>query len=169
MLYRRSLPAIAMLTLTLALLGTVPLRAEQQEPLSAAELDRFIGDWPGFVAWSEDADDEATSERWLRDRGWQPERFFYVAARVSAGLVELEAGGRGEQADDGFEQQRAAIQQSPHLSAEQKEQLIEQLDRQRDGAAESAMAPTGQQPSAAELALIESRRDKLQQILRIDY
>ncbi len=169
MLYRRSLPAIAMLTLTLALFGPVPLPAEQQEPLSAAELDRFIGDWPDFVAWSEAADDEATPERWLRDRGWLAERFFYVTARVSAGLVELESGGRGAQAGGGFEQQRAAIQQSPHLSAEQKEQLIERLDRQRDGTAESEVASTGRQPSAAELALIESRRDKLQQILRIDY
>ena len=169
MLYRRSLPAIAMLTLMLALLAGVPLRAEQQEPLSAAELDRFIGDWPDFVAWSDGTDVEAATERWLGDRGWLPERFFYVAARASAGLVELEAGGRGEQAGGGIEQQRAAIQQSPHLSDEQKEQLIERLDRQRDGAAESAVASTGRQLSAAELALIESRRDKLQRILRIDY
>ncbi|TVQ38828.1 MAG: hypothetical protein EA384_07930 [Spirochaetaceae bacterium] len=159
---------VPFLLLIMLPLPAVPHDHEQlQTPFSAAEIERFIEDWPDFVTWA--GMGEAAVERGLAGRGWHTGRFYYVANQVSAGLVQLEEAERLSQAAEELEQQRAAIRQSPHLTDEQKEQMITRLGRQPAASTPAPAGEAGHAVDSAELLLIHAWRDELKRVLRIDY
>jgi hypothetical protein len=174
---KRSLvSALGVLLLSLMVLHPAP--GGQPEPFTAAELDSFIRDWPRFVQWARQSRIEATAdgsipdtidysletEQFLRRRGWEPERFFYVAGNSSSALLVIDA--RDAVATRELEQQRAIILESPHLTPAQKAEMIESIDRTIEG-----LLPTGSVSDipASEIDLVFDRRQQLRRVLELDY
>ena len=99
---------LAALILLAAPLGAAAAPAGPK-PMAQAELDKFLADLPAFAKWMEGdgqalarqekpaqgqaARLTAEARRRFREMGWEPERFFHLLDRVTAGYLYLQLGG----------------------------------------------------------------------------
>ncbi len=161
--------------LLLAVLLTLAVTVSaQQEPFTSGELDRFIRDWPEFIAWSEargeaiQAEDfsdfssvytyTSDMEQFLEQRGWSADRFFYVATQTSTGLMALELSAQMPGMIQELERQRDQIRETPYFTPEQKDEMIAGLD---EAIAQWSQVEFGDKMPASEMQLISARRDEL--------
>ncbi len=160
-------------------LAAVPAAAGQP-PFNEAELNKFAAEWPLFVRWAhqkgeafEKIKDPSAMQaaalgqevkNYLQNRGWQPERFFYVASHVAAGLMAAEAGPASTQAAVQLEAQRQVILNNPQLSEVQKKQILAQIDQAIAEAKKADQTAAAEIP-AQEMSLIQTHRQRLLAII----
>ncbi|MBF0270753.1 MAG: hypothetical protein HQL98_01590 [Magnetococcales bacterium] len=108
----------------------------EQKPFSKTELDRFLADYPGFTEWLSKQHAMSPMSRnnpWvmsglrfnpafsaqLTEKGWNPDRFFYLLNHVNTGLMltsaekdQAEAQARMAREQKEFEERTAQNQQN---------------------------------------------------------
>ncbi len=168
------------LALVLAAGGLVHA-VDDPQPFTASELDRFLDDWPQFAAWAQERGEAVDSvsdpsafmralagmeaDSFLRSRGWEPERFFYVAGHSWMAFLtveaEAQAPGMTAEIDEAIEEIRA----NPGMSAAQKEPAIRQLEEVKAMLLEldSFFAVP-----AEELDLVRARHDRVREALEAE-
>ncbi|MEO5345221.1 MAG: hypothetical protein H7834_02435 [Magnetococcus sp. YQC-9] len=145
-------------TLGVALLcGTSLLHAAEPQdpkPFTKAELDQFIADYPGLVQWlgTRNPQADVTRNPWivssmradrdfnarLKEKNWNPDRFFYLFHHINTGLVMAES--EKSQAELRARMAKEQKENEARLAKEQKEneaRLAEgrqQLDKEMQAA-----------------------------------
>ena len=183
------LPAAALL---LALLPAPAARAQTDQPsFNLAELDRFMADFPAIVQDLERAGTldgpadrdglaRAAQEQAYRDavtsRGWDPERFAYMADHVARGLASdsvreppLDRSAQLAQAQAMAEAQaqvKAQVMAMPDLTPEMRQQILAQLEQDMGGLAKVAATADNLPPD--ELTLIRVNRAELVKVFRME-
>lgn len=143
-----------------ALLASGTLQAApplEQTPFTQSELDRFVADYPGFTQWlgkHHTLSGEARHTPWmmsgmrfdpafpalLKEKGWNPERFFYVLNHVNTGLMlatteKNQAEAQARLAKEQKEQEARAAQEQQKMRQEisaANEKMREQLKAQKE-------------------------------------
>ena len=170
-----------------ALLAAAPVAAAAQEgprrPLSALELDKFMVDWPRFVAWARehgvefdrpDAPDaifeeilEREAAGFIKSMGWETARFNYVLERISALLSGLMMADQRERIEAAHKAERIDIENNPDLTESERAQQLQTLDqswkRMEEFGAELERTDPG------ELELIRTNREKLMELIKKVY
>lgn len=155
--------------------------ADDPQPFTASELDRFLEDWPAFTVWAQERGEALDSisdpsalmgalagiqaDSYLRSRGWEPERFFYVAGHTWMALftVEAEAQAPGMTAD--IDEAIEEIRSNPGMSADQKEPAIRQLEEVK---ALLLDLDSFFAVPAGELELVRARHDRVREALEAE-
>ena len=173
------------LILGIAILATIvvaPLLAsDDAKPFTAAELDRFLDDWPRFVGWAEARGRELESistpsemmeafarfdaDSFLRDAGWDPERFSYVAGHAWMAMIVISAQLQVPEMIAGLDEAIEAVRANPMLTAQQKRTAIDEL-----GAAKAMMLGLDSyfEVDPGEVELVRARQDRVREILELD-
>ena len=139
-----------------ALLGGSLASAQTSAPMTGPELDRLIRDWPDVIAWADQRDDQLASiaespsllaayaagadlHGLLQRKGWaQPERFFQIAAQASAALLRIQTEEEMPDVIADINEQKKTIQADPNLSAQQKKEILSNIDAALQGMAGAA-------------------------------
>jgi len=163
---------VAGLVLALAVCQPALAQGTAQPPLSAAELDRFMADYPAYRDWirenvvSSEADYSAPIAAHLKSIGWENDRYFHVLSAVTARLAEL-SGQQGM--DEALKQMRAdrdRLKDNPNLPPADKEALLAEIDKELGVAPEASDFDSGL--TAPEKKLIDARKDALEKLLGED-
>jgi len=117
--------------------------AMAESPFNLKELDKFLADFPGFVRFSEEQGEAIGADTrpgmwtslkmndeikgFLDKKGWDFERFFYMASHVTAGLMAAEVRAQGPEIIAQMEAQMAAIANNPQIPDAMKQQLMAQM------------------------------------------
>jgi hypothetical protein len=167
----------AMLAVLIA--AALPLPAQEsggrpQEPFTAAELERFVDDWPALAQWAKQTGNpldilgaqsvEQAMDRFLQDRGWEPERFFYVAGHAMAALLVMDLSEQTPAIIARLEQQKTLIERDSRLSREQKERALADTD---EAILEVMQFRTGHDVPEQELELVRARREEVKEAFRL--
>ncbi len=170
---------VGLVVLALVVIATGVVHAgEEPQPFTERELDKFLGDWVPFAAWAAERGEAMHSvsdpsafmrartgmeaDSFLRSRGWEPERFFYVAGHTWMALLtveaEAQAPGMTAEIDEAIEE----IRRNPRMSAAQKAPAIRQLEEIKAMLLEldSFFAVP-----AEELELVRARHDRVREAL----
>jgi len=154
----------------------LPALAGDPAPFTAAELKKFISDYPAFAAHMEAEgqviEDAQKPETWegiqrtsrmmdyLKKKGWEPERFFYVVSHVGAGLVAVTLEEEAPAVEARFSEAEAEIMGNEYLSDEMKQQLLSHM---RQGAEQvKQLDQAGKDLPASERQLIRKNKDRIQ-------
>jgi hypothetical protein len=157
--------------------GAMAKDFEDQKPFNQSELQKFVDDWPGFAKWAEEkgekyhqsptaAEGYAFSkemESYFNKIGWKPERFFYVYHHVSAGLVAIEMKDQAQQSSAELEAQKAAIMANPDIPADQKKQILDQLNQMTSATGNQQL---GVEIPPEEMRLIRANKDMLMDLFQ---
>ncbi len=168
--------------LILVTVAVAPVLADETaKPFTAAELDRFLDDWPRFVRWAEERGRDLESvttpsevmqafrrfdaDSFLREAGWDPERFFYVAGHAWMATVVLTAQQQMPEMIAGIDQAIEAVRANPALTAQQKQATIEEL-----GAAKALMLGLDSYVDIdpGEVELVRTRQNRVRTVLDLD-
>ncbi len=154
---------------------------DDPQPFTASELDRFLEDWPRFAAWAEERGEALDSvsdpsafmralagmeaDSFLRSRGWEPERFFYVAGHTWMALLTVEAEAQAPEMTADIDEAIEEIRRNPRMSAAQKEPAIRQLEEIKAMLLEldSFFAVP-----AEELELVRARHERVREALEVE-
>lgn len=166
---------IGLFCLFFILAPTAVFAQQDQKPFNAAELDKFINDYPKIVDYLEEHGEEMDyaedPDSWQAMRmnkkftdyvdglGWSPERLGYVASHVSQGIAALEMKGHGPEMRAQLEEARQAIMSNPNMSAEMKQQMMAQMEQSM--AMADDMEESGKKLPPSEMALIKSNRQRI--------
>ncbi|MGE4554069.1 MAG: hypothetical protein AB7D57_13235 [Desulfovibrionaceae bacterium] len=170
------------LALACVLLPAPAARAQTaQAPFTQAELRRFEADFPSVirdleragVLEGDPADRDglalAAQETTYRDvvtaRGWDPERFAYVADHAARGLAALSVRDQAPDTRTRLDEARAQIMAMPDLTPEMRRQLLDQM-AQAEGGLAGLEAEADKLP-ARELELIQADRARLDGLFRL--
>ena len=152
---RTLLPFVTLVVL-LPILFCPPAAA--QAPFDAAELDRFLTALPQYLKFLEQQGDAIENiqspdawtaqavgqkiQNYLAERGWDAQRFYYVAGHVAKGLAAAMVGERSPEMQQEMAASMAMIRDNPSLSQAMKDQMMAQM--------QNAMAQTRELESTAE-------------------
>jgi hypothetical protein len=178
----RMRPVLILGTVILATVALVPVLADEEaRPFTSAELDRFLDDWPGFVKWAEargrDLEVVTTPSEmlqafqrfdagvYLRDAGWDPERFFYVAGHSWMATVVISAQAQVPEMIAGIDEAIDAIRSNQMLTNQQKQATIDELVN-----AKALMLGLDSyfDIDPTEVELVRSRQDRVRKVLELD-
>lgn len=167
-----------LLALCLVLLPGALLAQSQQSPFTLEELNRFLADFPQFLAHMEEqghmVENTANPDAWkaaeMRDiytdyvqsKGWSVERFSYVASHVSQGLVAAEVRTRTPEIESQLAEARESIMSNPSMSQAMKQQMLAQLEQSMAQTRE--LEKTGEDIPQSEMALIQSNKDRIRKV-----
>jgi len=174
---RQTLAAVLLL-ITFAAVPVAGVFGDQ--PMSAAELDRFIYDWPTIVQYANQRGRALEANplafglirgyddvmRYIRDRGWEPERLFEVMARASTGIAALEIEEQMPGMLQELEAQKREIRGNPSIPQAEKQQAIASIDAML--AQLSGWAGFGVEITEEEKLLVRARRDRLLAVLEAE-
>ena len=150
-------------------------------PFTSAELDKFLDDWPRFVRWAEERGREIGSistpsemmgafarfdaGSFLRDAGWDPDRFSYVAGHAWMAVIEITAREQLPGMIAGIDEAIASLRANPRLTAEQRRTAIDELT-----AAKALMLGLDAyfEVDPAEVELVRARQELVRKVLRLD-
>ena len=169
---RMHLRAFVSLVATVLLLGLHGTAwAQEQAPFSESELTRCLTDTPQLIDYVISLGGEAESlesqgaaqqlstsrdaQQWLADKGWQPVRYSYVLDHVARGYAALQIGESGADVNAQMQQVMNTPGMSPQMMA-QMQQAMQQFDA----------VQSGEGIPASEMALIKSRFDAVENMLR---
>lgn len=177
------------LILSLALLATAcgdkaedEAATESQAPLqdqavpgdpviSQQELDRFMADYPTYITWAQSQGAQQPPieeiEAYVRDLGWDSERFGYVLNQVVIGAMALQLEDQMQEIKDQTEQikaQRDQLMASANLTEDQKSQMqaqVEQILQSREQMIQAVEAVPDEN-----VALVAANIDKLNTVMQ---
>lgn len=153
---------------------------DKQKPFTAAELRKLKSDWPQFIKWTQKKGEKYELDKnpdswaamrfskdvmaYLEGKGWKPERFFYVASHVSAGLAMITMSEFAPQMIAQLEVQKEMIKNNPQMTPAQKQQMIDQINISI-AETKKAHQPMTEELPPQELKLIEAERQELMEML----
>ena len=159
-----------------ALAALIPFLAlaQDDQPLTKPELDKFIADTPDFINWAEKQEQladkdigEMAADKMIRDylskKDWNPERYFNVFSRVAMGVQLLQRKPIGAEEKAMIEAQIESIKKNTALSPEAKKEMIDAMNMLTGGQFGGGMVNTDKK----ELELIKSRQAELLRILEM--
>lgn len=166
------------LLLTAFLVFGITAAAFAQSPFSASELTRFIDDWPSLMSMTEEAgealEDDASGleslryssmiQDWLKSRGWDSERFFYIADHAVRGVTSLQLGSESGEMAAQMEANRQAIMSDTTMSEQQRQQMLQMLDQSMQNMAQMI---TPEDIPASEMDLIKGNLPQLLDALQM--
>jgi hypothetical protein len=148
---------------------------KEQKPATGREMDKLIADWPDFSRWCaerskkiEDAKDPAEIfaavknedlDKFLASKGWETDRFMYVAGVCSAGTWIAYLQSKNPEIAAQFDASIEEVNQNADMPAEDKKQAIATLQE----AKKTALGVDASHASITEeeLALVKPRLEKL--------
>ena len=172
------LPALLILMLAV---GSAWAQPQEQEPFNATELNKFLGDYPDFIKWTENHHEEwkqleSTPMKagmkvsqdvlgFAREKGWDPpQRFFYVMGQVSAGIAQIKMPQMASDMSGMLKQQRKMIADNPNIPAAQKKEALADIDK---ALAEAAKQGPMEGPTVhpEEMALIRANQQEIEKVM----
>lgn len=178
------MPSLRIVALAAAFLTAVAWSAgaADPKPFTAKELNKLLADYPAFAAFmaseGEAIEQAGRPEAWegvrvssrmadyLKKKGWEPERFFYVISHVGAGLVAVTLEEEAPRVQAGLAEAEAEIRDNPYFSEEMKKQLLDQM---RQSVAEvKKLDQAGKEIPEEELKLIRKNRERILKVFDID-
>jgi hypothetical protein len=154
-----------------------------QKPFTAKELKNFLATWPGFAKLTKESGQEldqiedpsvwnvmnfsAKIVKYLKKKGWRPERFAYVLSHVVYGLYLSEMNNLMPGVISQLEAQKEAIANNPGLSDTQKQQMLAQMETASKQAKNTKQEHKHELP-ASELKLIKENSAKIKEAFEID-
>jgi len=166
----------------LMIIGTVNVHSsDAQKPFTEKELDRFIADVPSIAGLSaslgknlaeSDGSNLATADmspeffekytRGIEEKGWTPERFYYIYGHVLAVLSYLQLEKLLPALAPQMVEVQKMIQDNPMFTEEQKKELLTEMAQGLiEGNAElhKAREEISREVPASEIRLIQERQD----------
>lgn len=163
-------------------LAAVSAFAQDQPPMTAKELDKFIADWPSVVGWFEERGKDFDSDElssglgaaftasadfsaFLKGKGWKAERFEYVAGTTFATLAFVHMEKANPDMVKELDEAIAETRKNPALDADTKAQMIKAFEE----AKKSLFAiPDEAKISEAELRLVRAKYDALARLFELE-
>jgi hypothetical protein len=172
----------AIIGLSLIVLAATVLPAQPaQRPITGAELDRFIRDWPRFKSRLEETGrtfeslDAAANlsylmsgmnmDGYLSSIGWDTDRFFYVTGNVANALMILKAEAELPDVVIQLQTQRRELAVTPGLSEADRKAMLAQID---ELIAQFQDFQFGYEVPASELELVRARKQQLFRLFEIE-
>ena len=163
----------------IALLAATPLLAEGETPFNLKEMNKFLEDFPDYARLMQEQghaiEQSGSPETWkalqadqkmrsfLSNKGWDTQRFFYVASHVTTGVMAVQMQEKTPELGAQIEAQKAAILNNPQIPAAMKEQVLAQM---QVGAAQvEAAKAAGENLPPQEMQLITSHKDRIMERL----
>ena len=154
---------------------------EERPPFSETELEKFLEDWPRFTEWADERGRSLESisspsmlmgaalsfdaGSFLESRGWEPERFYYVAGRSWMAVLVLEARDQAPEMIAGIDGAIKEVRNEPDLTPEQKAEMIAEFEEMK---AMFMGIDSYFEVDAGELELVKARRDRVKDVLDIE-